>query len=244
MSFRIRNLAVPGLFTVGALYASQVWLYKGFFVDDPFITFRFVKQWTNGNGLVYNVGERVEGYSNFLWTLMLAPFDLLGVDLVLASKLLGIALGLLTVLAIYSFSQRFESRWISALLLVASGPFAAWTVGGLETPLFALLLTLSVCAFVREEDTTRGSLSGILFGLLSLARPEGLGFAAVAVAFRFSRLVQSGSKPNRQDLYRGLGLVMISVPYHLWRLYYNDLPPGTSPLSKLDLGPFEVHSMV
>jgi hypothetical protein len=23
-----------------------------------------------------------------------------------------------------------------------------------------------------------------------------------------------------------------------------DLPPGTSPLSKLDLGPFEVHSMV
>ena len=24
----------------------------------------------------------------------------------------------------------------------------------------------------------------------------------------------------------------------------SDLPPGTSPLSKLDLGPFEVHSMV
>ena len=36
--------------------------------------------------------------------------------------------------------------------------------------------------------------------------------------------------------------------YYRWRKEYGglrlDLPPGTSPLSKLDLGPFEVHSMV
>ena len=30
----------------------------------------------------------------------------------------------------------------------------------------------------------------------------------------------------------------------IMKLRVSDLPPGTSPLSKLDLGPFEVHSMV
>ena len=33
----------------------------------------------------------------------------------------------------------------------------------------------------------------------------------------------------------------LAIDDPFWNL---DLPPGTSPLSKLDLGPFEVHSMV
>ena len=38
------------------LLGTQIWLAKGFFVDDSFITLRVVRQWTHGNGLVYNVG--------------------------------------------------------------------------------------------------------------------------------------------------------------------------------------------
>ena len=34
--------------------------------DDRFIGFRYSRNFARGNGLVYNVGERVEGYTSFL----------------------------------------------------------------------------------------------------------------------------------------------------------------------------------
>ena len=41
-------------------------------IDDAFISFRYAENLVHGRGLVFNVGERVEGYSNFLWTVLLA----------------------------------------------------------------------------------------------------------------------------------------------------------------------------
>ena len=39
--------------------------------EDCFISFRYVENFVEGKGLVYNLGERVEGYSNFLWVMVL-----------------------------------------------------------------------------------------------------------------------------------------------------------------------------
>jgi len=35
--------------------------------DDAYISFRYVRNFVEGRGLVFNPGERVEGYTNFLW---------------------------------------------------------------------------------------------------------------------------------------------------------------------------------
>ena len=43
-----------------------------FLCDDAFISFRYVRNLLAGHGLVFNPGEYVEGYSNFLWVLELA----------------------------------------------------------------------------------------------------------------------------------------------------------------------------
>ena len=44
----------------------------GWFVcDDAFISFCYARNLLEGHGLVYNPGEYVEGYSNFLWVLEL-----------------------------------------------------------------------------------------------------------------------------------------------------------------------------
>jgi hypothetical protein len=48
--------------------------------EDAFISFRYASNLIQGHGLVYNVGERVEGYTNFLWTLILAGGMALGAD--------------------------------------------------------------------------------------------------------------------------------------------------------------------
>ena len=59
-------------------------------VDDAFISFRYAENLVAGNGLVFNPGERVEGYTNFLWVVLIAPFLALGVDPELAARVLGL----------------------------------------------------------------------------------------------------------------------------------------------------------
>ena len=79
-------------FAIGALDCLN------FTVDDSFISLRFAENWANGSGLVFNPGERVEGYSNFLWTLVLGVLAKAGIQqqagpfaLLIATKLLGCA---------------------------------------------------------------------------------------------------------------------------------------------------------
>ena len=45
---------------------------KRWVCDDAFISFRYAENLIHGLGLVYNAGERVEGYTNFLWTMWAA----------------------------------------------------------------------------------------------------------------------------------------------------------------------------
>lgn len=56
---------------LGVLVFNLVNLYS--VADDAYISFRYLDNWLNGLGLVYNPGERVEGYTNFLWIVLLAP---------------------------------------------------------------------------------------------------------------------------------------------------------------------------
>jgi hypothetical protein len=170
------------------LFVVHLILFKGFIVDDAFITFRYVQQWVHGHGLVYNVGERVEGYSNFLWIVLLVPLAGLGVELTLAAKAMGALLCLLTLLLVWKASGQIGHPRIAPWLLAVSSPFAAWALGGLETPLFTFLLFLSGSLFLKEEEEEKGWLSGPLFGLLALSRPEGLLFALSTALFRIWHL--------------------------------------------------------
>src|SRR4051794_37248022 len=61
------GLYAPMLLTL--LGASRV---RAFTIDDAYISFRYAENLASGHGLVYNLGERVEGYTNFLWVVLLA----------------------------------------------------------------------------------------------------------------------------------------------------------------------------
>jgi arabinofuranosyltransferase len=213
---------------ITVIFLAQAWLYRAFFVDDALISFRYVQQFVGGNGLVYSVGEFVEGYSNFLWIIMLSPLHYFGVDLVLSSKVMGTMLSVATLGLTLEFAERFRFSIVAPLFLAVSVPFAAWSMGGLETPLFTFLLTASILTFVREEEQSAGWRSSLLFGLLALARPEGLVFAMVALGWRGWRLFRSRSRPTRCDALWLVVLGVIVVPYELWRFsYYGYLLPNT-----------------
>ena len=75
-----RGRTKPFMIQVGTLLLVLPWLvllgwmaeHSWSVLSDAFISFRYVRNLLSGHGLVYNPGEYVEGYSNFLWVLELA----------------------------------------------------------------------------------------------------------------------------------------------------------------------------
>src|SRR5438105_15822381 len=75
---------------VAAFFAVALPLFDRCLDDDSFISFRYARNLLRGDGLVYNPGERVEGYTNFLWVVLSAGAMGLGVAPELAAQVLGI----------------------------------------------------------------------------------------------------------------------------------------------------------
>ncbi|HVN38823.1 MAG TPA: hypothetical protein VMW19_11715 [Myxococcota bacterium] len=157
--------------------------------DDAFISFRYAQNLAHGDGLVYNAGERVEGYTNLLWTLALAAGAAAGLDPIHLAARLGLACyaGLALTLAGASW-QRHRRRGLPFLPLAAavalvSPDFHDWATGGLETALFGWLATASALAARGAARSSRRALgAGLLLSLLLLTRPDGLLFAVTTAA--------------------------------------------------------------
>jgi hypothetical protein len=66
--------AIAAVVTGVALAAVRYWM-----CDDAFISFRYADNLVRGHGLVFNLGERVEGFTNLAWTLWAALGLSLGV---------------------------------------------------------------------------------------------------------------------------------------------------------------------
>ena len=98
--------------------------YLRFVCDDAFISFRYAKNFVEGNGLVYNIGEKVEGYSNFLWTLLLSLFMKIGLDPVMMSQILGVLFGLMMIYFSFMHKKRKEFiRWLDNQIMKGSKGF-------------------------------------------------------------------------------------------------------------------------
>jgi len=223
------------------LALGLAWIYHcihfQFVQDDSFITFRYVRHFIDGHGLVFNPGERVEGYTTFLWTMLLALPGALGIDLESSARILGIAAGLVMLYLLWLLSVRVSQPAASPLipliavaLTAANSSIAYWTVSGMETALFAALLLGAVLAFLRERDAVF-LWTPVLFLLVSLTRPEGtLLFGLTAVFFVLERLARKhGVREMLPPAGRLIGLY--AVPFALfmgWRFsYYGYLFPNT-----------------
>ena len=141
---------------VAALFVYHVSIYY-FLGDDCFISFRYARNLVEGNGLVYNPGERVEGYTNFLWVLMMATAMKLRLAPELVSNVVGIAsgVGILTLLVVLSARQTRQASpliWIAPLCLAANRTFCGWSTGGLATQFFSLLGLAGLLCFLREQE--------------------------------------------------------------------------------------------
>jgi hypothetical protein len=214
------------------LYLLNVLYWEDSTVDDAFISYRYSENLARGEGLTYNPGERVEGYSNFLWVLLHVLPSRLGLELIPVSRWLSIIAGMI-LLAVVILSLRNNAGsptlcGIMAGIYLSLNPFIGmWTMAGLETVWYSMLLTTGIFLLLEGKSLGWYLWSAILLGLACLTRPEGifivasLGLSQILIAFS-DRMV------SRRQIAWGSVLVGLLGLFYIWRyLYYGELVPNT-----------------
>ena len=219
---------------------TNMWRVRAFTIDDAYISYRYARNFARGAGLVYNAGERIEGYTNFLWTLMLAGGIKVGLDPDVMAKVFGALFAIGTLGVTYVVAQRFQpfgtlpcvATWLLASSIVSSG----YAVFGLETSMFVFLVLTGMELMFREEEAYGGAgpaegapwyrrvpLSGLVFALAGLTRPEApvfMGIPMLLLGRRFFSL---------RNVSRGALFVAIVGAHALWRhSYYGQWYPSTA----------------
>jgi arabinofuranosyltransferase len=205
-------------------------LVFNFVTDDAFISFVYSRNLAEHGQLVFNLGEKpVEGYTNFLWTVLLGGFLQLGLVPELMSRVLGTAFAVASFGTLAWISRRLRgddwSWWdaLPALILAGVPGYACWASGGLETQMFSFFVTLGAALYFDErlDDREPCARSAVAFALAALTRPEGtLFFALTALHRALGKFARRQFAPTRAEL-RWLGwFLALVVPHLLWRRWY------------------------
>src|SRR5439155_2776595 len=146
-------LAAGGFYAAFIARSSFTFQGRTYFVlfDDAMISMRYARNLADGHGLVWNAGQHVEGYSNFLWTLWMSAIHLLGLPDRLSSLGVMVTGALLLVLNLLVVRRLCAllvpgRPLVGALGMVMTGlyyPFVFWALRGMEVGLAALLVSLA-----------------------------------------------------------------------------------------------------
>ncbi len=201
--------------------------------DDAFISFRYARNLIDGHGLVFNVGEIVEGYTNFLWTLLMAAGIRAGFEVAVFSQVLGIASYIATVfLSVYLSLRLWRDRQggsglilpFTALGILLMRDYHVYGTSGLETALTALLVTAGFSLLVLGEESRSSLWAGLILVLGAMTRPDAMVFYAMGLPY----LLLAQEKRWRHAAVYLIPLVVLYLPYWLWRFEYYGYPfPNT-----------------
>jgi len=222
-----------------AIFAEALWRHRFFIHDDAFISLRYARNLVEHGELVWNLGERIEGYSNFLHLLITAGLMKLGVPALIALRAIN-AVAVVILFAVTFTGARLVApgagnAWLRALtlIIVALTPgMAVWLLGGLEAVVVAAFLGLGTLALLANAEVDRGLrpgfLAGVCFALAVLTRMD----AAVYIAGTGLALVTSGAGPARRRFVLALVVVgmpaLVSLVHMAWRFsYYGEILPMT-----------------
>lgn len=234
---RLPRTGIYGWCLGTAIVLAQGWVFRWSPVDDAYITFRYARNWATGHGVVFNPGDRVEGYTSFLWTAILALAARFTTDLATVSMILGVVLASATllptaVLAARCADERRESSFVAFLapLFLACYPgWAYWAFSGMEGMLCcAITLALLLVGCSRSFTLGAAVTTGALGAAVAMTRPEAvLLWPIVAIARTMDR--QTPLPRRRAWLVQcGLTAVVMFGAYLIWRIgYYGDLFPNT-----------------
>jgi arabinofuranosyltransferase len=205
--------------------------------EDAMISMRYARNFERGAGLNWNAGEeRVEGYTNLLWTLWMSLIHKLHLDETLVSLPIMVT-GALCVFALAWATKRIALRLggsegaatVSYLGVLFCYPLVFWSLRGMEVGAVSLALHgVILLALELEEDFGFGKLIGM--GLVGAAAVLLRSDAAVTIGIVCVYAALMQPKRRALTLVGALGPVVVAVLGHtiFRKMYYHETLPNTA----------------
>jgi hypothetical protein len=224
---------------------------KRYFVlyDDAMISMRYANNLLQGNGLVWNPGEHIEGFTTplmvFIYTAAIGLFGKIYASLVI--QLLGLALAVLSVylsvrvfqMLIEPHSSRFEEQskpseagknhdalaFLVSVLTMAFYPILYWSIMGMESGWLVAVVLLIFYLDFREQQIKKFNLPLVLvLSTVYILRAEGVLFLAGYFILRLARKIKYFKAPG--IFYSDAEVFVVFLPaiaYQVFRLIYYKL---------------------
>ena len=250
------RLACWGLVAAALLYGAwHAWGVR-WMCDDAYISVRYAGNLADGHGLIFNPGapeERVEGFSNPSWTLLLALGLWMGVPEVVQggvgaqrwgiemyAALLGMACWVGLEVLLLLWSRRMGRAAGVAMLPLAAVAMALhhhWAtlcLSGLETGLFTLLLTAMAWRTATAAKSAHFVPLGVLAAVAALTRPDGAILAVVAAAWSLVMTLRAGAGGALRRAFPCYAIPALGIflPLWVWKWSYYGSPVPNTALAK------------
>jgi hypothetical protein len=177
-------------------------------IDDANIYFVYARNLADGAGFVYNAGgERVEGFTSLLWTLLSALAFRISSSpevILLIVNIILVSLGIAYALHYLQKPHRDEKKnsrtgllWSALFLLIifTSPRYVVWNTATLmENALWSTLLLCTAIFVIQDHGSVREINTGFipLSIMLLITRPESFLWVAVFLGILFFRLAFTG----------------------------------------------------
>ena len=231
------------LFGAVIIYIVHYLVYcipQPFFIEDSAISFAYARNAAVGDGFVtYAGGERVEGFSNALWTFLITLGYAVGIPVWTSAKVMGGVFGVLTLPYVFGLTHKMgiprRAAVIAPAMLALSPQFAIWNASGLENSLYVLCLAGGMWHLLEESDNPNlKPWSAAWFCGAAMTRPEAIMYVAVAA---FSRLIFAIVDRRLMGFVKWvLAFTVPFVIYHSWRMWYFAWPFPNTYYAKLGAG--------
>jgi arabinofuranosyltransferase len=219
------------LLAIVALYGFVV-LRTAWLCDDAYITFRTIDNLFAGQGLTYNVGERVQAFTHPLWLMLLSTAFSLTHEFWNTAVVVSLAVSLATVvLFAFGVARSRSAALVGVLALTLSKAYVDYSTSGLENPLSNLLLAAFLFVYFRaQQGSSRLLLLSLIASLATVTRPDALLLFIPALLWELWE--------NRS--WKALRVALLGfLPLFLWEafslFYYGFLFPNTA-YAKLNTG--------
>ena len=223
------------LYSVGFIHKSSCAVegqrYYALF-DDALISMRYAWNWAHGNGPVWNPGERVEGYTNFGWLLIMTLLHLPGwspSDTCLAVQILGIVILWLCLFSAVRLAREVYPHPVAAVfvivLVACQYNLVYFSLMGMETAFLCLLVTLALTDACRALRRRVGGISTLFWFAPAVLVRMDTALPMLLTAIVVFASVHRGRKRIAASLALTASAPMIQT---LWRhSYYGDWLPNT-----------------
>lgn len=193
---------------------------RAFATDDAYITFRYAQNFWKGNGIYFNKGQRVEGYSNFLYLVLMIP------GIILCKGSMYFYSTLINTIILFWIMYIFykillirlpqDQAFLGPLLIAVSPAIWANVSTGLES---ILVLAVFVYFFykIKESEATDKEVSFTAVATVSmLARIDGFLLPLIVSAYLIL------NKKKKSGIFLALYTISFMIIYGIIRIYYYD----------------------